>query len=228
MASNDLDVSERTDDAAVLSLRLRARRTGRAADYANPEGIGFKRILDVAIVLATAPIVAPIIVLAALCVAIEDRGPVFFRQSRIGYKGRAFEMIKIRSMRPEPAGSLETRDNDDRITAVGRVIRRTRIDELPQLWNVLRGEMSVIGPRPEAEALCASYRDGLPGYDERHEVLPGLTGLAQVHQGHVTGLSAVAEKLRWDKIYVRNATVWMDLAILLKTVRVVIGGFGAR
>ncbi|MCB0182606.1 MAG: sugar transferase, partial [Anaerolineae bacterium] len=121
-----------------------------------------------------------------------------------------------------------TKDDDDRITRVGRFLRKVRLDELPQAWNILKGEMSWIGPRPEAISLSEWYENEIPFYSYRHIVRPGLTGWAQVNQGHVTGVDTATHKLRFDFYYVKNISLWLDVLIALKTLRVVAGGFGAR
>jgi len=121
-----------------------------------------------------------------------------------------------------------TRDGDDRITRVGRFLRKTRLDELPQAWNILKGEMSWIGPRPEASELANWYEDQIPFYAYRHIVRPGITGWAQVNQGHVADVDEVRAKLRFDFYYIKNLSLWLDLLIALKTIRVVLGGIGAK
>jgi lipopolysaccharide/colanic/teichoic acid biosynthesis glycosyltransferase len=160
---------------------------------------------------------------------------VFFRQIRRGYRGRIFHVLKFRTMRhdaPEPGdcarSSAITRTRDPRITRIGQVLRRTRIDELPQIWNVLRGEMSWIGPRPEAIALSEWYMTELPFYTYRHIVRPGITGWAQDNQGHVADLDAVHEKLHFDFFYIKNFSGWLDLLILWRTIGIVFSGFGAK
>ena len=145
-------------------------------------------------------------------------------------------MVKLRTMRnrPEATGAearrddAMTKDNDDRITRIGAVLRKTRLDELPQAWNVLVGEMSWIGPRPEAQALAKWHETEIPFYSYRHIVRPGITGWSQVNQGHVTDLEAIRAKVRFDFYYVKNLSLWLDVLIALKTLRVVVSGLGAR
>ncbi len=195
-----------------------------------------KRLGDIAICLLLAPfLVLPMLAIAVL-IRIDSPGPVFFRQQRIGYRGRVFEMVKFRSMRPRVVADdtdavrqdAMTRDDDDRITRVGRFLRRTRLDELPQIFNVLRGEMSWIGPRPEAVPLSKWYEEEIPFYSYRHIIRPGISGWAQVHQGHVTDLDAINEKLAYDFYYVKYFSAWLDMVIALRTIPTMIGGFGAR
>lgn len=192
-----------------------------------------KRAADI----VTAPLALIALLLPALLVAIaiklDSPGPVFFRQERRGYRGRPFRVLKFRSMRHEPAGADErgasiTLHQDDRITKLGAFLRRTRIDELPQIWNIIRGEMSWIGPRPEAMPLSRWYMAEIPFYSYRHIVRPGITGWAQVNQGHVAGLDEVRDKLYYDFFYIKNFSAWLDLLIVGKTLRTVITGFGSK
>lgn len=195
-----------------------------------------KRLFDIVLTLAVLPILCLPLLITGLLIRLDSPGPMFFRQERIGYRGQQFRVLKFRTMRvAEPVsanGDLVdaaiTKDDDDRITRIGRFLRQTRIDELPQLYNILRGEMSWIGPRPEAQPLSEWYEREIPFYVYRHIVRPGVTGWAQVNQGHVAGISEVHDKLRFDFYYIKNFSMWIDLAILFKTVLVVIRGIGAK
>ena len=195
-----------------------------------------KRVIDVASVIALAPFLLPALSLIALLVKLDGRGPILFYQKRLGHRGEYFKMVKFRTMRErsvedsDDARRLDavTRDGDDRITRVGRFLRKTRLDELPQAWNILKGEMSWIGPRPEASELANWYEDQIPFYAYRHIVRPGITGWAQVNQGHVADVDEVRAKLRFDFYYIKNLSLWLDLLIALKTIRVVLGGIGAK
>ena len=166
----------------------------------------------------------------------DSTGPVLFRQERMGYRGLPFIMYKFRTMRPRAAVGDEeaaredamTRAQDDRITRVGRFLRKWRIDELPQIINVFRGEMSWIGPRPEAVALSRWYEAEIPFYLYRHIVRPGLTGWAQVNQGHVTSVEDVWEKLNFDFYYVKNFSAWLDALILFRTIPTMLSGYGSK
>jgi len=191
-----------------------------------------KRGLDLVAALGLLPLIALIGLLAALAIKLESRGPVFYIQPRRGYKGATLSVVKFRTM-AHGAGALDrdgaiTRDDDSRVTRVGRFLRRTRIDELPQVWNILRGEMSWIGPRPEALLLSDWYLGELPFYSYRHIVRPGITGWAQVNQGHVADLESVFEKLHYDFYYIKYFSAWLDLLILGKTVHTVFFGHGAK
>lgn len=175
----------------------------------------------------------PVLALCALAIRLESPGPAIFRQQRMGFRGRPFTIYKLRTMHQtvDSSESLEgqmTKSGDSRITRLGRFLRKTRLDELPQLINILRGEMSWIGPRPEAMKLSLWYEGLIPFYRYRHIVRPGITGWAQVSQGHVTSLDDADLKLQYDFFYVKNFSLWLDILVLLRTVRVVFTGHGAR
>ena len=195
-----------------------------------------KRFIDVIAALALIPFCLPLFAVLAILIRLDSPGPAFFIQERMGFRGETFRMIKFRSMRPRDpvteklAGRDDamTKNDDDRITRIGRFIRKTRLDELPQVLNVLRGEMSFIGPRPEARSLSEWYEAELPFYSYRHIVRPGITGWAQVNQGHVTDVSDVLGKLRYDFYYIKNISLWLDVLIALKTLRVIATGIGAK
>lgn len=193
-----------------------------------------KRIADLIAGLILLPVLLLPFAIVALAIRLESPGPIFFRQKRRGYRGGVFEVVKFRTMShgasPEGDGKelAITRAGDVRITRVGRFLRRSRIDELPQIWNIIKGEMSWIGPRPEALPLSAWYESELPFYTYRHIVRPGITGWAQVNQGHVTDLESVYEKLHYDFYYIKNFSAWLDLLILGKTIRTVFTGQGAK
>ena len=193
-----------------------------------------KQVIDWVAALIIGPIVLPICLLAAFAVRLDGPGPVLFRQSRMGYRGREFTVFKFRTMRCCPAESegsvdaLITKPQDDRITPIGRFLRFSRIDELPQLINVLRGEMSLIGPRPEATGLSDWYQSEVPFYRYRHIVKPGITGWAQVNQGHVAGVDDIKMKLQFDFYYIRNFSIWLDILIVMKTIKTMLTGYGHK
>ncbi|WP_079419819.1 TIGR03013 family XrtA/PEP-CTERM system glycosyltransferase [Thiomonas intermedia] len=173
----------------------------------------------------------PIMLLAALAIKIEDRGPVFFQQERVGLFGKTFHCMKFRSMRTDAEKDGVARwasTNDNRITRVGAFMRKTRIDELPQLINVLRGEMSMVGPRPERPTFVDMLERDIPFYAIRHSVKPGVTGWAQVRYAYGASVEDSRRKLQFDLYYVKNNSVFLDFFILFETVRVVIFGEGAR
>ncbi len=195
-----------------------------------------KRVADfLAAIVLLLLLALPILVIAVL-IRMDSKGPALFRQERMGHRGHPFVMLKFRTMRPRPeADDVEaarqdamTQSDDLRITRIGQFLRRRRLDELPQIVNVLRGEMSLIGPRPEAVALSHWYERELPFYFYRHIVRPGISGWAQVHQGHVTDLEAVYQKLTYDFYYIKNFSAWLDILIALRTVSVMISGFGSK
>ncbi|MGH6877048.1 MAG: sugar transferase, partial [Rhizomicrobium sp.] len=174
---------------------------------------------------------APVLALAMLAIKLEDGGPVFYTQERIGLGGRSFLLYKLRSMREHAENDgtpAWTAERDVRITNVGRIIRKLRIDELPQLWNVLRGDMSLIGPRPERPYFVLQFSGSIPFYDYRHAIRPGITGWAQVSFRYGASLEDARRKLSYDLYYIKNRGVLLDIVILLRTVGVVLRGEGAR
>jgi len=194
-----------------------------------------KWALDQVFAVVLIPLLAPLFLVVALIIKLQDGGTVLYRQQRIGLGGIPFTIYKFRSMSTRGAASGEgeresaiTVANDSRITRFGAFMRKYRIDELPQIFNILRGEMSFIGPRPEAIPLAEWYDAELPFYAYRHIVRPGLTGWAQVNQGHVADLDAVDFKLQYDFYYVKYFSVWLDVLIVLRTIRTVLTGFGSR
>ncbi|ATY34280.1 sugar transferase [Sphingomonas psychrotolerans] len=195
-----------------------------------------KRVADVVGCIVAIPILIPVLLGIALIIRLDSAGPVLFLQERMGYRGQPFRMFKFRTMRPRPPIEDEedaradamTRTDDDRVTQVGRFLRRSRLDELPQVWNVLRGEMSWIGPRPEAVSLSQWYDGELPFYLYRHIVRPGITGWAQVNLGHVTSLEDVNDKLKYDFYYIKNLSAGLDILIVLRTVQTILSGFGSK
>lgn len=191
-----------------------------------------KFYLDFFLALGALIVLSPLLLFVALAIRLESKGPAIFRQERMGYRGKVFTIYKFRSMRAAPAeASVETdmtQNDDARITFVGRIIRKTRIDELPQIFNILLGQMSWIGPRPETVRLASWYESELPFYRYRHIVRPGITGWAQVKQGHVTSVTDVRDKLQFDFFYVKNFSVWLDILIVIQTMRVMLTGHGAK
>lgn len=193
-----------------------------------------KEVADWLFALAVLPIVIPVMLGAALAILLDDGRPILFRQKRVGHRGRLFEVLKFRTMRVEmdpasdPLDAAMTRRLDPRVTRVGALLRRNRIDELPQIFNILRGEMSWIGPRPEAVVLSNFFEGQIPFYRYRHVVKPGISGWAQVTQGHVTDRTGMREKQNYDFYYIKYFSPWLDLLILFKSVRTMVNGFGAR
>ena len=190
-----------------------------------------KRVFDIIVSASLLILALPIMFVTALLIVYEDNGPVFYRQERVGQGGRVFHVLKFRSMRldAERDGKPRWAQNDDaRTTRVGRFIRSVRIDELPQIINVLRGEMSFVGPRPERPFFVRQFEQEIPFYAARHSVKPGITGWAQVRYSYCASLQDTVQKLQYDLYYVKNHTLFLDLLILIETVQVVIWGKGAR
>ncbi len=190
-----------------------------------------KRMFDIVCASILVALSAPVMLLAALTIRLESRGPVLYRQPRVGRNGRNFVVIKFRSMRTDAEKDGKPRwatAGDERITRVGRFIRRTRIDELPQLFCVLAGDMSLVGPRPERQYFVDQLTQEIPFYAVRHSVKPGVTGWAQVRYQYGSTIEDSQEKLQYDLYYVKNHTLFLDLLILLETVRVVLTGRGAH
>lgn len=190
-----------------------------------------KQLFDLGLALLALPAFLAVLLVVGPLTVLSSGWPVFFMQDRVGYGGRVFRVFKFRTMRSASIDTREaamTRDGDSRITAVGKVLRRYRIDELPQIFNILRGEMSWIGPRPEALSLSKWYEAELPFYRYRHVVRPGITGWAQVNLGHVASPDQVLHKLHYDFFYIKNVSPWLDLLIALKTVRTILSGKGSK
>jgi sugar transferase (PEP-CTERM system associated) len=221
------------------------RETGRVdLDTLNPSWLIFsdgfsagrvlssaaKRLFDIAASGLLLALTFPLIALFALLVKLDSAGPAFFRQTRIGLYGEPYTLLKLRSMRldAEAAGSQWAACNDPRVTRLGRVIRKLRIDELPQAWTVLRGQMSFVGPRPEVPRFVDQLEEQLPFYAERHMVKPGITGWAQINYPYGASVEDARAKLEYDLYYAKNYTPFLDLLILLQTLRVVLWPEGAR
>ncbi len=187
-----------------------------------------KRILDISIVLISIPIVLPIVLIAMLCIVLESRGGVFFVQDRIGQAGKKFKMYKLRSMYKDTENDKSTNKNDPRITKIGKLIRKTRIDELPQFYNVLKGEMSLIGPRAEFAKFAQAFEKEIPFFNYRHIVKPGISGWAQVMQGYTADTAETRIKLEHDFYYIKNFSFSLDLLIFFKTIQTILTGSGAR
>jgi exopolysaccharide biosynthesis polyprenyl glycosylphosphotransferase len=176
-------------------------------------------------------ITAPVILITAIAIKLDSRGPVFFKQERIGENGRIFKVYKFRSMRTDAelnSGPVWAQEDDPRITRVGRIIRNLRIDEIPQMWNVLKGDMSFVGPRPERPHFVNELRKSVPYYDQRHTVKPGITGWAQVLYPYGASEDDALQKLKYDLYYVKHMSVVMDLLIVVKTIKIVLFGRGSR
>ena len=190
-----------------------------------------KRAIDLVLASVGFVLAAPLTLLTALAVYLDSEGPILYCQDRVGENGRMFTVYKFRSMRvgaEEPGKPVWATDCDDRVTRVGRVIRKTRLDELPQLWNVLRGDMSFVGPRPERPYFVEQLSREIPFYQQRLAVKPGLTGWAQVKYQYGSSVEDAMEKLRYDLYYIKHISVALDLSIVFDTVKVIVFGKGAK
>jgi sugar transferase (PEP-CTERM system associated) len=190
-----------------------------------------RRVGEFVLALLGLVITAPIMLLAAIAIALESGFPIFYRQERVGQHGRTFTLLKLRTMRQdaEKNGAVwASAGGDPRITGIGNFLRKSRIDEFPQLWNVLRGDMSFVGPRPERPMFVKELQAHIPYYAERHSVKPGITGWAQVRNGYTSTIEESEAKLRYDLYYIKNMSFWLDLQILLDTFKVILFGRGAR
>jgi sugar transferase (PEP-CTERM system associated) len=231
----------RVDDAATALSALTGRISLRAVKpswFVFSDGFHrskwidlLKRVLDLAAGAIGLAVSMPIMILVALVVRFESKGPIIFRQTRVGRMGKCFEVLKFRSMNVDAekaTGAQWASENDPRITRIGRFLRKYRLDELPQFVNVIRGEMSFVGPRPERPCFVEELRKTIPYYDERHSVRPGLTGWAQVQYAYGSSIEDAFNKLEYDLFYLQNMSVMFDCAIVFKTCRIVLGGLGAR
>jgi sugar transferase (PEP-CTERM system associated) len=172
----------------------------------------------------------PLVVLTAILIKIDSRGPVFYKQERVGKNGRPFVLTKFRSMKndAEKAGPVWANKGDERITRVGRIIRKTRIDEIPQFWNILRGEMNFVGPRPERPHFVAQLAQEIPYYEQRHLIAPGLTGWAQINYPYGASIEDARQKLQYDLFYIKNHSLFLDAIILFETIKIILFGRGAQ
>lgn len=210
---------EQLDDLPVLQVEDIRLSTLQAAA---------KRAVDVGVALLILIIFSPVFLLAVLAVRLTSRGPAFYVQERVGYRGRVFRLLKLRTMvedAEKETGPVLAQADDRRVTKVGRLLRAVRLDEIPQLLNVLKGEMSLVGPRPERPVFVGEFTRSQPAYRYRHLVKPGLTGLAQVYGRYTT---SPEDKLRYDLYYIRNYSLLLDLKILLRTVPVALSPSAAR
>lgn len=194
----------------------------------NPIGLRFKRYIDILVAVVFGVPLLPVILITAIAVILTSGFPVLYRQERTGENGRPFTAIKFRTMRTdaEAGGAQFAEENDPRLTPIGGFLRKFRIDELPQLWNVLAGDMSFIGPRPERPEFIVELQRDIPYYSLRHLVKPGITGWAQVMYGYGDSAQDANEKLQYDLFYIKNYSLMLDISILLKTVKVVLFGTG--
>jgi sugar transferase (PEP-CTERM system associated) len=172
----------------------------------------------------------PIVAVTAILIKLDSRGPVFYKQERVGKNGRLFVLAKFRSMGvdAETTGPVWASKDDDRTTRVGRIIRKVRIDEIPQFWNILRGEMSFVGPRPERPHFVAQLAQEIPYYEQRHLIAPGLTGWAQIKYPYGASIEDARQKLQYDLFYIKNHSLILDAIVLFETIKIIMFGRGAQ
>jgi len=232
---NGIEVLEGHSFYEMLSGRL-------LVEHINPGWIifsdGFKKSLPRRFVKRTGDLILsvislmccmPLFLLIAILIKIDSRGPIFFSQERVGEKRKIYNIYKFRSMvrnAEEFSGPVWAEEEDPRITRVGRFLRKWRLDEIPQLWNVLRGDMSFVGPRPEREFFVKKLEELIPYYGERFQVKPGITGWAQINYGYGASIEDAVEKLNYDFFYIKNMTVFMDMVIMFRTIKIVLFGLG--
>ncbi|MDX2165617.1 MAG: sugar transferase [Deltaproteobacteria bacterium] len=216
-----ITAAELTWDAPPVPKHARGRYGARAV----------KRLVDVVAALLLLVLSAPLCALVAIAIKLEDGGAVLFRQTRVGRRGQLFTLRKLRSMCPDAeaeSGPQCAVLNDPRVTRVGSWIRALRIDEIPQAWNVLIGEMSFVGPRPERPEFVARLRETVPHYDYRHQVRPGITGWAQVNQPYSASVAQPGVKQQYDLYYLQHVSARLDVLILLRTIKIILLGWGSR
>jgi sugar transferase (PEP-CTERM system associated) len=231
----------RVEDAPTALSALTGRialRTVRPSWFVFSDGFRrskwndvLKRVLDLFGGLVGFILSVPVMFVVALAVKFDSKGPVLYRQTRVGAKGKTFEVLKFRSMRVDAekdTGARWASQDDPRVTRIGRFLRKYRFDELPQFFNVMRGDMSFVGPRPERPCFVEELRKTIPYYDERHSVRPGITGWAQVQYQYGSSVEDAFNKLEYDLFYLKNVSLTFDLAIIFQTVRIVLGGRGGR
>jgi len=190
-----------------------------------------KRILDIVLSITALIVLSPLFLITALLIKLTSQGPIFYFQERVGKNGQLFKMYKFRTMRVDAekgTGAVWAKKDDPRLIPVGGFLRKAHVDEIPQFVNVLRGEMSVVGPRPERLVFVQKLKTQIEDYERRLEVKPGITGLAQVRHRYDETLEDVKKKIKYDLLYIKKVCLWTDLTILLRTVRVVFTGEGAR
>jgi sugar transferase (PEP-CTERM system associated) len=190
-----------------------------------------KALMDYVLSSVGLIISVPIFALIALAIKVDSPGPIFFRQKRVGKNGKIFELLKFRSMTNDAekeTGPIWAEENDSRITRVGKIIRKLRLDEIPQMFNVLRGDMSFIGPRPERPHFVKQLIGEIPFYEKRLSVKPGITGWAQIEYPYGSSKNDALEKLKYDLFYIKNVSIFSDLSIIFRTVKIVLFGRGAR
>jgi len=224
----EIEASSNPQSSKLNLLDSRYQFAKRIGCPAIGNALRLKRLLDPVLGLGGVIVSLPLILFFGLLIKATSKGPIFYRQERVGLMGKPFKVIKLRSMyinAEAETGAVWAIKGDPRVTPVGRLIRRTRIDKLPQFWNVVRGEMSLIGPRPERPELTEQFSDDLTEFPCRLRVLPGITGYAQVNGGYDM---TPKEKCRLDNYYIDHYSLWFDFKLLVKTFKIIFTGDGAR
>ncbi|MFA5118266.1 MAG: sugar transferase [Candidatus Omnitrophota bacterium] len=190
-----------------------------------------KRVLDIVLAIIGLIIGAPLLILASIFIKIDSRGSIVYQQNRVGRGGKTFKIYKLRTMRVDAekgTGAVWAKRNDPRITVIGKFLRKTRIDEIPQLFNVLKGEMSIVGPRPERPEMVRDFKKLICDYEKRLIVKPGITGLSQIYNRYDETIADVRKKVKYDLLYIKKMCLWVEMRILAQTVFVVFTGKGAN
>jgi exopolysaccharide biosynthesis polyprenyl glycosylphosphotransferase len=191
----------------------------------------YKRAIDIVLLIVGLVIFLPLVPAIALLIKIDSPGPIFFRQWRVGKDGKNFLLYKFRTMRHDAevkTGAVWAQENDPRVTRVGVLLRKTHLDEIPQIFNVMKGDMSFVGPRPERPEFVKNLLEAIPYYSGRHFVKPGITGWAQIRYPYGASVEDAREKLRFDLFYVKHFSLFLDLMIIIETIKVVILRWGSR
>lgn len=227
--TNALYREQITGQVDITAIRSGDIVAASPANYSKPENIG-KRAFDIVAAVGLLIVTAPILVITAIAIRLETKGAVLYRQRRVGLGGEVFDIYKMRSMvvEAEKDGVRWAAKNDTRVTRVGKFIRKTRIDEIPQAFNVFKGEMSFVGPRPERPEFVELLEQEIPNYQLRHMVKPGITGWAQVKYVYGASIEDAREKLKFDLYYIKHFSLRRDFLIVLLTVRVALFGIGSR
>ncbi len=227
----DLPVISSKQVPEIFSLRLDLAHFRPEELYSNAFSSWYasvKNVIEWIVALVLSVLSSPLVLISAIAVVINDPGNPFFVQERLGKNGKPFKIVKIRTMRKEGDHTSWTKDKDDRIFAAGKVIRKLRFDELPQFWNVLRGDMAIVGPRPETPVIAEGLAEEVPFYNLRMKVKPGITGWAQLNWGYDRTIEDVKMKLSYDLFYIKNRSIMFDLRIMLQTIETMLLGKGAR
>ena len=202
----------------------------QATFHVDPIYLRLKRLIDIAGTIILLPLLLPLSIIVALLIFVTSGRPVLYRQQRMGLDDKLFEIVKFRTMviDADNIGAGLTGQNDSRITAIGKILRKLRLDELPQFYNVLKGDMSIIGPRPMYSVLIDGDVKNIPLFQVRHWLRPGITGWAQVMHGYAYSQDEMWDKVRYDMFYLKNLSLWLDIIVVLRTIMIVLTGFGSR